>query len=114
MSERFAPLPEDWRSTPTPRDFVPPRDCKVKIVCAANRKGDIIFAGPRHCDYVMHSQAIATGGEYALIATEQGFIDQWGRFWNRLQAWDICQIEGQEIDLERNGRVGILFSEGLY
>jgi hypothetical protein len=108
-------LPDNWRSTPGFGGWVPPADAVVRIVCAANLATDgTIYAGARHGDAVMRSQAAAAGNPRGLIGTRQGFIDQFGRFWNRLQAKEICLLEGQDINWERNGGTSVLYSEGLY
>lgn len=108
-------LDPDWRSKPQPMTgWVPPKDAPVRIVCAACRVGDTILAGARHGDVVMISQADAAGIERLQSGEDQGFIDQFGRYWNRREAWLICGIEGQSVDVERNGGEGLLYSEGLY
>jgi hypothetical protein len=46
---------------------------------------------------------------------EQGFIDQFGRFYNRKEAMKAVLENGQPFSLKRNGGSGEeLFSEGLY
>ena len=46
---------------------------------------------------------------------EQGFIDQFGVFYNREEAMVIALAAGQDIDYKRNGGDSlILYSEGLY
>lgn len=112
----LAPLPENWRAAPTPHEgeWTPPAFVGVKIVCAANRTADgYVFAGARHFDPIMRNQAMLAGVD--LFGSEEGFIDQFGRFWNRRQAMEICHIEGQPVDVARQGgHTSILFSEGLY
>lgn len=114
---RFDHLHEDWRATPIHHEegpWTPHPDVTVTIVCAANRtdEGDI-FLGARHFDLRMRQQARLAGVD--LLGSEEGFIDQFGRFWNRRQAAEICRIEGRRINVERQGGRGdILFSEGLY
>lgn len=126
LNGRYAALPENWRETPQPiTGWVPPTDVTVRIVCAANKaatsKGDVIFAGARHCDTTMQSQfdllddSEGAPDELAVLHAEQGFIDQFGRFWSRRQAMQICEIEGQPVNFERQGgNPYILYSEGLY
>jgi hypothetical protein len=82
------------------------------IVCAANRKGGVIFAGARHCDKVMHRQAKAAGTN--LTVSEQGFINQFGEFRTREEALKIVLENGQPFNKKRNGSTTELFSEGLY
>lgn len=95
------------------------------IVCAACKHGDLIIAGARHFDMVMHSQLTAIfnvsdpeyDAKYKGFAryAEQGFIDQFGEFHTREQAWDIAADNHQmikgNVPLRRGGT---LFSEDLY
>ena len=92
-----------------------------RIICAANRiilkNGQIAtVAGARHWDKVMHS--IVDCLDQDMMELEQGFIDQYGNFYGREEAWVIADTNGQIIrrvggdtTLEGNGR---LFSENLY
>jgi len=94
------------------------------IVSAACRYEGILIPGPRHWDKTMLRL-------YGLIKTsegmknynsppdpkdfEQGFIDQFGRFFDREEAMIIAKESGQMLDLDRNGPdETILYSEGLY
>lgn len=100
-------------------DWQPPKDAKVIIVCAANRfEGGLIIAGARHFDNVMHGnvQRIfkTDNRAYQCSMSEQGFIDQWGRFYTREDAFKIVQKNGQPFNAERNVSTIALFSEGLY
>ena len=94
-----------------------------RVVCAANRMPDgFMFIGARHWDMHMHQQADnykQVGGtkENSLVKAEQGFIDQFGNFLTREEAWEIARRQGQiirecsdPIDCED----GMLFSENLY
>ena len=89
---------------------------KTIIVCAAIKKGDIIIAGPRHFDSVMISQikAIAGDNKGMFADAEQGFVDQYGNFWNRIDAMMLARASGQPLDRTRNGSKTKLYSEGLY
>jgi len=94
-----------------------PEDAKVIIVCAANKLGDTTLIGARHCDDIMHSAARRIFGNSTkefFTKSEQGFIDQFCRFYNRQEAYDIVQKNGQPFDAERNTIIGELYSEGLY
>ena len=87
------------------------------IVCAACKVGDIIFAGARHWDSVMHTQLKAledAGVTDFSCEEEQGFIDQFGNFYDRREAFELCHLNHQEVDTESNGSVQELYSEGLY
>lgn len=99
-------------------DWKPPEHL-CRIVCAAVQLEDgTIIIGPRHYDPVMREQMKRMGydasGRYG--EREQGFIDQWGRFWNRKQAWDIAWRQGQiRQRCGSDGADGMgLFSENLY
>jgi hypothetical protein len=86
----------------------------VKIVSAACRYQDIIIPSPRHMDALSRDLITRILGLNAHHVVEQGFVDQWGRFYNRQHAWDVVQWNGQPFDLKRNGPAGTLYSEGLY
>jgi hypothetical protein len=89
-----------------------------RIVCAANftpRDGGVIFLGARHFDGLMRTAI----GAYFLgerVELEEGFIDQFGDFHTRTEAWKIA--EAAEQILRRCGGDdadgGTLYSENLY
>ena len=87
---------------------------KQRVVCAAirNKEGKII-CGARHYDGIMHSQIISDGGNW--IVADQGFIDQFGNYLTRHEAYKIAKINGQIIrdheDADHNQK---LYSENLY
>lgn len=101
-------------------NWEPPADAAVWIVCAACKKGDFIAAGPRHFDGVMHAQLqalrIATNADPDTFYNgwDQGFIDQYGRFYGREEAYKIVQENGQRFFPDGCSGKPILFSEGLY
>jgi hypothetical protein len=88
-----------------------------RVVCAANRtKKGTVLLGARHWDRWMVEQAdlqgIRGGNE------EQGFIDQYGNFLTRKEAWDVAKRKNQIIRYvanQSNETVDdILWSENLY
>ena len=104
------------------------------IVCAANKYGDLIIAGARHHDSIMRSITAKIGGGdwkkgFDILmgdnwkengsCEEQGFIDQFGRFYTREDACRLAVQNGQ-MEAQRNGEncdylVGsIMCSEDLY
>ena len=91
---------------------------KPWIVCAAMQHKDCIITGARHFDLIMQRQIelyrIAhNNGNH--IKWEQGFIDQFGKFYNRHNAMQIVKESGQPFNAERNSGSGEeLYSEGLY
>lgn len=74
-----------------------------RVVCAANRVPhipDAMVCGPRHFHPVMHAQirafsaaGIGTRGDW--MRAEQGFIDQWGTFMDRKEAFAVATAAGQ-------------------
>lgn len=95
-------------------DWQPPEDVKPWMVCAAVRYGGVTVAGPRHFDEFMHGTILAID-IFECHEADQGFIDQWGRFYTREEAMEAVKASGQPFNLERNGgQDKELFSEGLY
>lgn len=92
------------------------------VVCAACKYGSLILCGARHWDGVMRKQleVINKRGESGdfkhlkgMHFTE-GFIDQFGGFLTRKEAWDLTGETRQLVNLSRNGSDVELYSEGLY
>ena len=83
-----------------------------RIVCAAMRKENRIITGARHYDKIMRQQMEASEGLVWWRGCEQGFIDQFGDFLCREDAWKIAQ-EQEQIRKEVSSP-GILYSENLY
>ena len=87
-----------------------------RIVCAAIRHKDgRIVCGPRHYDNTMISVLDQFNDIYDWNGgrTEQGFINQFGGFYTREEAWAIADAEGQIIR-DRDWMTGMLHSEHLY
>ncbi|QBJ02799.1 hypothetical protein MZD04_gp273 [Pseudomonas phage Psa21] len=89
------------------------------IVCAANRYKDFIVTGSRHLSAPMW-MTIELVGMDALHAyaggrdnEEQGFIDQFGTYWNRRDAYAHCVKHGRLL-LEDGASKTQLFSEHLF
>lgn len=89
-----------------------------RVVCAAIRKtfpdkSEVLIIGPRHFDMVMHCTIrCLCANPRDMADAEQGFIDQWGNFLTREQAWVIAQERGQFIGEPTHP--SSLFSEDLY
>lgn len=102
----------NWHKTPDAQGFIPGDDVKTWIVCAANRSPEgLIFCGSRHFSNAMYAQIKAAG--VSPHSTEQGFIDQFDRFWTREQAYEIMKITGQPM-LHEDEWGPQLYSENLY
>ena len=88
---------------------------KERIVCAAlrHRVTGSVICGPRHFDPVMHNQIKLTGLFWK--DADQGFVDQWGRFWDRTMALEIVKASQQEMRQPPSTCIGgQLHSEDLY
>lgn len=107
-----------------------------RIVCAALRIEELddcgikaIVIGPRHYDSVMQramdTYVWATAEPHykelrrRWATAEQGFIDQWGNFLTRTEAWLIAFTAGQILRFVGNQNpkelmAQELFSENLY
>lgn len=94
------------------QNWQPDPDILVWIVCAANKHKETgtIFCGARHFDNPMRGQIKAAG--YKFTGYEQGFIDQFGRFYDRKEAWIIAEKNGQIKRI--SGTKGTLYSEDIY
>ncbi len=64
-----------------------------RVVCAALKKGAVISCGPRHFDTMMHEQIAHVG--INMRDAEQGFIDQWGKFMDRVEALEVAKTANQ-------------------
>lgn len=93
----------EWQPDPT----IP-----LHIVCAAcrHRETGTIFCGARHFDNLIRSQIRVAG--FKFTGYDQGFIDQFGRFYNRKESWKIAELSGQIKRI--TGSKGELYSEDLY
>lgn len=94
---------------------------KPRIVCAANKYlislGDasfeIMLIGARHWDSCMRDQFKRLVYKVDRETEEQGFIDQYGKFYTRQEAFVIAD-ENNQIIRRVGGDNGNLFSENLY
>lgn len=91
-----------------------------KIVCAANKLPDgTLLIGVRHWDNLMRAQALKHITDN--YEAEQGFVNTWGEFCTRKEAWMIACANNQIIRYVGNQTMddfGVqgteLFSENLY
>jgi hypothetical protein len=82
------------------------------VVCAAIRlKLGVVVCGPRHFDATMRK--VIEKLRLTVCDAEQGFVDQFGEFLTREQAWDIAKARGQ-IRTDNGICTGTLYSEDLY
>jgi hypothetical protein len=89
-----------------------------RVVCAAlyDLELDMCVLGARHCDMSMHYTICAMPNDIRdqLRHGEQGFIDQWGKFMNRKEAFEVATAAGQIIQKTGNPDSKELFSEDIY
>lgn len=89
------------------------------VAGVANRYGGIIVMGTRHYSNLMQMALDALGGPEVLIAWageenyEQGFVDQYGTFLDRKEAWLLAESTGQ-IRYRDKLPDGTLYSEHLW
>lgn len=92
-----------------------------RIVCAANLclVTNRIILGARHMDARMREQfenLIMLDERCFSKGSKQGFIDQFGKFYTRTEAWKIAE-ENNQIIRRVGGDTkdgGTLYSENLY
>lgn len=89
-----------------------------RVVCAAlyDSELDMSICGPRHCDMTMHYIICAMPNDIRdqLRRGKQGFVDQWGKFMTREEAFEVATAAGQIIEKTGNPDSKELFSEDLY
>lgn len=93
---------------------LPPR----RVVCAACKLLDgTIICSPRHFDNILRTVAAhyeeTDGATWSSRDKYQGFVDQWGIWMSREEAWVVAESQGQ-IRRPEGGPKGRLYSEHLY
>lgn len=94
-----------------------------RVVCAAVRssKTDIIICSPRHFDSTMRRQINLNPDHWFYTddnddsppVVDQGFVDQFGTFMTREEAYLVAK-ENNQIIRRCGGDEGVLYSENLY
>lgn len=81
-----------------------------RVSMAANIVDGVLIVGNRHFCPIMRMQIDNLSLDYSKhnIITDQGFIDQWGIFMSREEAFIVAERAGQIKKVFTNG---ILFSE---
>lgn len=96
-----------------PGAFVPDPNNR-RIVCAAVLyKDGTMLVGPRHFDSIMRLQYKRFGIKDPESESQQGFVDQYGVFLTREEAYVVAKRQSQIIR-RCGGDDGRLFSENLY
>lgn len=88
---------------------------KNRIVCAANKSSvdGLLVLGARHFDNCMRATITALGRKHTEFR-EQGFIDRFGNFLTRSEAFDIAEDANQIIRECGTEDARKLYSENLY
>lgn len=91
---------------------------KNRIVCSAIKSscGDYMLVGIRHWDAIMVKQSRLLRSVDGLGIDwygEQGFVDRYGQFLTRTEAWKVAE-DANQIIRTCGGDDGKLFSENLY
>lgn len=90
-----------------------------RVAAVANRYGTIIVLGTRHYSNLMCVSLDAIAEPEILIKWageenyEQGFVDQYGTFLDRKEAWLLAEANNQIVYRDRLP-VGTLYSEHLW
>lgn len=97
------------------RPDVKPERPDQRVVCAALRMPgmDRIICGPRHYDPIMRAQIEAHDAPEHWRGSEQGFVDNYGTFLTREEAYVVAKA-ARQIRRRCGGDDGVLFSENLY
>ena len=72
-----------------------------RIICAACKSKEVTLVSARHWDYCMNMQRASLYKNIPSYKFEQGFIDQFGVFYNREEAMVIAVAAGQDIDMQK-------------
>lgn len=81
-----------------------------RVSMAANIVDGHLIVGNRHFCPIMHMQIDRLGLNCRKhnISTDQGFIDQWGIYMSREEAWSVASKAGQIKNVLEEG---VLYSE---
>jgi capsular polysaccharide biosynthesis protein len=108
----WLPLPSDFTKMVYSKDgmFV-----KRRIVSAATRIEGHVLISIRHWDRPMRELAVKLGVDTRSTNNDQGFVDQYGNYLSRSEAYQIVIINEQQLNgnLEMEGYTE-LYSEHLY
>ena len=123
---------KELKESPVGQNYAGDPKSEWRVVCAAMRHAPtgLIVAGSRHFDKVIRAQIFALQGFDKKDAAEgkwdgmssdidwkmvdQGFIDNFGDFLTREEAWYLADFNGQIINQKLYGHEGWLYSENLY
>lgn len=119
MEERINPMPHsitlgfddhlDWALYPTPI-WERQKDVQRVVSMAACIVDGVLIVGNRHfCPIMCMTIDLMELDEHKHdVDTQQGFVDQWGIYMSRQEAWGVAKAAGQ---IKRVFQEGVLFSE---
>lgn len=85
-----------------------------RVVCAALSYGvNKLICSPRHFDETCH-RLLSKVDYYQGKVPIQGFVDQYGQFMDRKEAWKVALESNQIIRICGGNEEGVLYSENLY
>lgn len=86
------------------------------VVCAANKYGPIVFTGIRHFCPIMREnmKGHIINALRDQLGETQGFVDQWGVFMDRKEAYAVALAAGQVGRYRPKNPGEWLCSEDLY
>lgn len=85
------------------------------IKCLFRDGSEHLVIGVRHWDPLMHSQGTLLEEKLGVrIDEDQGFVDQYGVFLDRVEALQVVKESGQPFNPRRNGATDELYSEGVW
>lgn len=86
-----------------------------RIVCAANKyPNGMVVPGVRHMDRLMVDILRRCSRIDSNTQPIEGFLDKFGIFHNRREAWKIAEAAGQIVRRVGGDDRGVLYSENLY
>lgn len=84
------------------------------IIAAAIKQGELIHSLPRPARHHDIIHAMVVNGYKTPITGEQGFINNRGRFLDRIRALQEAYLEGQVTPEQKEGKSQQLYSEDCW
>lgn len=89
-----------------------------RVVCAAvkfqTEHGEMVIASPRHYDRTCVTMLKELRNHMAVVEVDQGFLDQFGEYMTREEAFIVASTANQIIRTCGSEHTGRLYSENLY
>lgn len=110
---------QNIHNLPYGNEYKPKHPKRIVSAAIYSKKLDILVCAPRHFDSTMHKAlSVYNLSPKDKETFEQGFVNTWGEFLTRQEAWLVALMAHQIVrrvgsDMSHDG-VGCLFSENLY